>query len=131
MNEITHKRNLIENMLSCVKDNDFECLTQLLKHPLAKYAVRADNALVLRLACVKNRFHFIDELLAHCTDKEIGLTLTFCLSNLRLDIFDRIIKHNPRWGGSICITTLDLLLDLYATRLNTAEGGIASTTRAK
>lgn len=117
-------RNLTEKMVSCVKDNDLEQLTQLLSHPLAKYAVRANNALLLRLACVKNRLHCIDAMLPYCTDKEIGSTLHFCLSNLRLDIFDRIVQNTPHSGAYMGVTTLDTLLELHTTRLNTSESPI-------
>lgn len=120
MSEPTHY-DLLENILSCVTDNNFERLTQLLKHPFAKDAVQENNAHSLRFACAKNRFEFIDVLLPYCGDKEIGLALTFCLSNLRLESFDRIVGCNRLCGGYICVTALDLLLDLHHSRLNTSE----------
>lgn len=113
--------DLADHIASSIASNKLEQLTTLLAHPLAQDVMRINSGSRLRLACVKNRLDFIDVLVEYCGDQEIGGALHFCLTNLRLKSFDRIVQHKPHSGAYMAVTTLDLLLDLHTTRLNTFE----------
>lgn len=113
--------DLADHIASSIASNKLEQLTTLLAHPLAQDVMRINSGSRLRLACVKNRLDFIDVLVEYCGDQEIGGALHFCLTNLRLKSFDRIVQHKPHSGAYMAVTTLDLLLDLHTTRLKTFE----------
>lgn len=113
--------DLADHITSSIASDNFEQLTALLMHPLAQDVIREDSGCCLRLACAKTRLNFIDVLVEYCGNHEIGRALHFCLANLRLKSFDRIVQHKPHSVEYMGVTTLDLLLDLHTTRLNTFE----------
>lgn len=113
--------DLADHITSSIASDNFEQLTALLMHPLAQDVMRKDGGCCLRLACAKTRLNFIDVLVEYCGDHEIGRALHFCLANLRLKSFDRIVQHKPHSVKYMGVTTLDLLLDLHTTRSNTFE----------